>query len=141
MFKGLAIYLSMSGIFRFASAAVALAFRLVILVSLAGYSLSTVNAAMHPEVPVEATQVEADHSMSHGSDHAAMAVDDHHGDQHDHADSKSSKKSCCQDYCGVTAIDCGSTTLTHPRLEPIHDLIDDTRCVGLAPSLHLPPNI
>ena len=137
MFKGLAIYLSMTGIFRFASAAVALAFRLVILVSLAGYSLSTVNAAMHPEVPVEATQVEADHLMSHGSDHAAMADID----QHDHADSKSSKKSCCQDYCGVTAINCGSTTLTHPRVEPVHAFINDTHHVGLAPSLHLPPNI
>lgn len=127
--------------FRFASSAVALFFRLVIVVSLAGYSLSAVNAAMHPEAPAKVSQVGADHSLSHDSDHAAMSEDDHHGDQHDHADSKSSKKSCCQDYCGVTAIDCGGTTLTHPRLEPVHGLIDDTRYAGLAPSLHLPPNI
>jgi hypothetical protein len=131
----------MSGMLRFASSAVALFFRLVIVVSLAGYSLSTVNAAMHPDLPGKAMLVEMDHSTTHDSDHAATADMDHGGDQHDHADSKSSKNTCCQDYCGVAAIDCGGLALTHPRVELVHALLDDAHYVGLAPSLHLPPNI
>lgn len=127
--------------FRFASSAVALFFRLVIVVSLAGYSLSTVNAAMHPSEPTKAMQVQIDHSTAHGDDHAAMVDTDHGGDQHDQAGSKSSKNTCCQDYCGVTVIDCGGVALTHPRLEPVHALLDDVLSVGLAPRLHLPPNI
>lgn len=127
--------------FRFASSAAALFFRLVIVVSLAGYSLSAVNAAMHPDVPAEAMQVDTDHSMAHDSDHASVADMDHSGDQHDHADSKTSKNTCCQDYCGVTAIDCGGVVLSHPRLEPVHALLDDALFFGLAPRLHLPPNI
>lgn len=124
--------------FRFASSAAALFFRLVIVVSLAGYSLSTVNAAMHPP---EAMQVEMDHSTTHGDDHVAMADTDHDGDQHDQVGSKSSQNTCCQDYCGVTAIDSGGAALTHPRVKPVHALLDDALYVGLAPRLHLPPNI
>lgn len=137
MSRGPAIYSLMSGMFRFASSAAALFFRLVIVVSLAGYSLSTVNAAMHPDAPAEAVQVD----MAHGADHAAMANMDHSGDQHDHADSKTSKDSCCQDYCGVTVIGCDGAALAHPRLELVRAFLDDTLHVGLAPSLHLPPNI
>lgn len=119
----------------------ALFFRLVIVVSLAGYSLSTVNAAMHPDAPVEAMQVEAEHTMAHGADHAAMVDMEHSGDQHDHAGSKTSKDTCCQDYCGVTVIDSDGSALAHPRLELVRAFLDDTLHVGLAPSLHLPPNI
>lgn len=133
------IYGGMSGMFRFASSAAALFFRLVIIVSLAGYSLSAVNAAMHPGQIAEVVSVEADHA-DHAHGHSEMAAKDTPSDHHGSID-KTSKKTCCDDYCGVTVIDCGSSSLTHPRLEIARAFIDDTHQVGLAPSLHLPPNI
>ena len=93
-----------------------------------------------PSTTEDAKEMLASHE-AHGDDHAAMVDTDHGGDQHDQAGSKSSKNTCCQDYCGVTVIDCGGVALTHPRLEPVHALLDDVLSVGLAPRLHLPPNI
>lgn len=140
IFKAPAIYKNMSGMFRFASAAMMLMYRLVIVVSLAGYSMSTVNAAMHPDQPKQGTQFEMDHG-SHQEDQSVMSATDHHSDQHDHADSKSSKKSCCQDYCGVVAINCGNMHLKHPLIEPVLAYLSDAHYVGQAPTIHLPPDI
>jgi hypothetical protein len=141
IFKAPVIYGIMSGMLRFASAAATLIFRLVIVVSLAGYSLSSANAAMHPQTPAAASQIEADHTASHGTDHAAVADEDHHGGGERQAGAKDTKPDCCQDYCGVAAIDCDSAALAHPRLDPVLAFIDDNDLVGLAPRLHLPPNI
>lgn len=140
-FKAPVFGVSIRATCRFASSAVALLSRLVIIVSLAGYSLSTVNAAMHPQVPTESSQVETDHPISHGSDNSGMADIDQHHDQREYVDSKNSNKSCCQDYCGVTAINFNTSALAHPRLESVHEFVDDTNYVGLAPRLELPPNI
>ena len=117
-------------------------FRLVMILSLAGYSFSAVNAAMHPATPPQVTQMEEAHSSHHGGgDHVAMAQADHHGDQHDHGSPEKSKNSCCKDYCGVAAITCSGSSLSHPRVVSIHELVDDTSVFGQAPSLHRPPNI
>jgi len=139
IFRAPTIYVTMSGMFRFASATMTLFFRLVIVMSLAGYSMSTVNAAMHPDQPIQAPLLEMDHG-SHDDHQSSLSVDDHSSDQHDHADSKSSK-SCCQDYCGVVAINCGNAHLKHPRIEPVRAFLNDLRYVGQAPTVHLPPDI
>jgi hypothetical protein len=131
----------MSGIRRFASAAFALALRAVIIVSLAGYSLSAVNAAMHLELPLSSQDVDVDHSMSHGGGDAAMDDTVASDDGHDHAGSGGSDKQCCQDYCSVAAIDCNVQAADHRRVEIVRVIVDDADSSGLAPRLHLPPNI
>ncbi|KAB1089444.1 hypothetical protein F4V91_11720 [Neorhizobium galegae] len=131
----------MSGMYRITSKAMALIFRLVMITSLAGYSFSAVNAAMHPESPAQISQIQDDHSSRHGDDAVAMADADHHGDQHDHGSPEKSKNSCCKDYCGVAAITCSGSSLSHPRVVSIREFIDDTDTVGQRPSLHRPPNI
>ncbi|WHO11592.1 hypothetical protein KZ699_20325 [Agrobacterium cucumeris] len=130
----------MNGMLR-ASKLMALLFRLVMVLSLAGYSVSTVNAAMHAENDVPISQIENDHSAGRG--HHDAAVQDHgdHADQHDHASKEKSKNSCCQDYCGVAAIPCPSSSLSHPTIISLRAFIDDTHAAGLAPKLQRPPNI
>ncbi len=91
----------MSGVFRITSKAWAILFRLVMILSLAGYSLSAVNAAMHADNSPRISQIENDHSSHHGSDHSAMAQADDHGDQHDHGSSgKTTKNSSAK----ITAV-------------------------------------
>lgn len=130
----------MSGMFRFGSAVVSIIFRLVMVASLAGYSLSTANAAMHPQMSSEALGAEVGQISAHGSDHSAKAEADHHSGEKENASQRASKD-CCQDYCGVTAINCSSPELAHPRMKPTHAFVNDKRQLGLAPRLHLPPNI
>lgn len=137
----LAILEGMSGMFRITSKAMAMLFRLVMILSLAGYSFSAVNAAMHPESAPQASQMESDHSSHHGNDHSAAAQPDDHGDQHDHGSAEKTKNSCCKDYCGVAAITCAGSSLSHPRVVSIREFADDTNTFGEAPSLHRPPNI
>jgi hypothetical protein len=131
----------MSGMYRITSKAMALLFRLVMILSLAGYSFTAVNAAMHPDNSPRASQMETDHSSHHGGDDTAMVKSDDHGDQHEHASSEKTKNSCCKDYCGVAAITCNGSSLSHPRVISIREFADDTDTVGEAPSLHRPPNI
>lgn len=138
--KALAILLGMSGMFRITSKTLALLFRLVMILSLAGYSFSTVNAAMHPDTSVQVSQID-DHSSHHGDTAFTTSDTGHHGDQHDHSKSEKSKTSCCQDYCGVAAITCTGSSMTHPKVLSIREFIDDTDTVGQAPSLHRPPKI
>lgn len=127
--------------YRITSKAMAVLFRLVMVLSLAGYSFSTVNAAMHPADPLQIPQMEDGHASHNGSDHSAAAKADHHGDQQDHGSAEKTKNSCCKDYCGVAAITCSGSLLSHPRVASTHEFADDTHAVGEAPSLHRPPNI
>ncbi|MQU73579.1 hypothetical protein GHK29_02315 [Sinorhizobium medicae] len=138
--KALAILLGMGGMFRITSRALALLVRLVMVLSLAGYSFSAVNAAMHPDASVQVSQLD-EHSSHHGDDHVTVSDTGHHGDQHDHSKPGKSKSSCCQDYCGVAAITCPGSLMSHPAVISIREFIDDTDTVGEAPSLHRPPNI
>ena len=141
MVRGWMLYCDMSGIRRFASAALALFLRAVIIVSLAGYSLSAVNAAMHLELPLSSQDVDVEHSMSHGGGAAAMDDNAVSDDGHDHTGSGGSEKQCCQDYCSVAAIDCNVQAVGHRRVEIVRVIVDDAHNSGLAPRLHLPPNI
>ncbi len=139
--KALAILTGMSGMYRITSKAMALMFRLVMILSLAGYSFSAVSAAMHPESSAQIAQIEEVHASHHGDDHVAMADTDHHGNQHDHSSPEKSKNSCCKDYCGIAAITCSGSSLSHPRVVSIREFINDTDPRGQPPSLHRPPNI
>ncbi|PZP76052.1 hypothetical protein [Agrobacterium pusense] len=127
--------------YRITSKSVAMLFRLAMVLSLSFYSFSTVNAAMHPASSLQISQMEDDYSSHHGREKSAAATADHHGDQHDHDSAEKSKNSCCKDYCGVAAITCSGSTLSHPRVVSIHEIGDDTDTAGEAPRLHRPPNI
>jgi hypothetical protein len=96
MLKALVILLGMGGMFRITSRALAVLVRLVMVLTLAGYSFSAVNAAMHPDASVHLSQ-SGEHSSHHGDDHVTVSDAGHHGDQHDHSKPEKSKSSCCQD--------------------------------------------
>lgn len=112
--------------------------RLVIVVSLAGYSLSTATAAMHGE-GLNATTVMSE-SMEHTGAH--MAEHDHHGNvSADDDASKVVNQDCCSDFCISFAIVESVDSLDRPVVSSIHRLIDDQRSFGEIPTLHRPPNI
>lgn len=125
----------------------ALLFRLVMILSLAGYSVSTVNAAMHGS---DAGGMQHDQSamMDHGKmmDHggSAMTSDNHHN--HDMADNdsgakKPAKPQCCGDFCLGMAVLIGHDTAGMPVVSSIRSFPDDSKAPGQSPLLHRPPNI
>lgn len=112
--------------------------RLVIVVSLAGYSLSTATAAMHGQT-LKATTVMSE-SIGHAD--AQMGEHDHHGKvSADDDGSKLAKQECCKDFCVSFAIVAGVETLGGPVVSSIREFIDDRHSFGEIPSLHRPPNI
>ncbi|AJD41658.1 hypothetical protein C9413_04660 [Rhizobium sp. SEMIA 4085] len=129
--------------YRIALSKLLLIVRLAIIVSLAGYSLSNANAAMHgtafPEFEQAASQV-----MQHG-DHDEVQMSGH-GHSHDHAagdndGTKSVKKDCCSDFCAGIGIICNSHDVGGPVVTSIRQFVDDQQTFGELPPLHRPPNI
>ncbi|MBP2537173.1 MULTISPECIES: hypothetical protein [Agrobacterium] len=120
----------------------ALLFRLVMILSLAGYSVSTVNAAMHP---AEAGGMQHDQSamMDHGG--SAMMSDSHdHKDmaaEHDSGTQKTAKPQCCGDFCLGMAVLISHDTTGRPVVNSIRSFLDDSKALGQTPLLHRPPNI
>ncbi|MFA1624689.1 hypothetical protein ACDY96_18285 [Rhizobium mongolense] len=119
--------------------------RLVVIVSLAGYSLSNANAAMHGSSFPELEAVASDVTPSHeGHDVADMAHHDHsHGDISDRADgvSKLVKQECCSDFCGGLGMICEGPDVGGPVEISIRQFVDDRTTLGELPPLHRPPNI
>ncbi|WP_222352106.1 hypothetical protein [Rhizobium leguminosarum] len=120
--------------------------RLVIIVSLAGYSLSNASAAMHGSSFPEAAVLSESDAMQHhdGHDMTKMAVHDHsQGDVSDYADgvSKPVKQECCKDFCGGLGIICEGQDVGGPVVTSIRQFIDDRTTLGELPPLHRPPNI
>lgn len=114
--------------------------RLVIIVSLAGYSFSNASAAMHGQgsAAQQSTISQSDH---HGSDQASH---DHHGGDIGHQDdgaSKLVKQECCGDYCVSMAVPIGHVAIGGPAVETLRFFVDDSKAVGQTPVLHRPPNI
>nr|WP_208722709.1 hypothetical protein [Rhizobium vallis] len=119
--------------------------RLVIVVSLAGYSLSNASAAMHgssfPELQVAAAEVTPSHEGHE------MAEADHHDHSRidmsddDGATSKLVKQECCKDFCGGLGIICESPDVGRPIVSSIRQFVDDRTAFGELPPLHRPPNI
>ncbi|ANL36878.1 hypothetical protein [Rhizobium phaseoli] len=132
----------MGNMYRIALSRLLLLVRLAIIVSLAGYSISTVDAAMHgPALQVEKTMSSA---ASHGS-HDMASVSNH---KHAHADaadndgpSKIAKQECCKDFCGGFVLLCASQSLGGPVVASIRQFIDDQHVMGELPPLDRPPNI
>lgn len=114
--------------------------RLVIVVSLAGYSTYSVESVMHSDV---ASSVEPFTSQSYYGDHGtniAAASEDAHDHGYSSQPTKS-KASCCVDYCGVAALTCTGVALKHPRSDITVVMLDDKDLTGRLPQLHRPPNI
>lgn len=117
--------------------------RLVIVMSLTGYSLPTASAAMHGSwsssdlVQPDDHQLQADDHHGASSDHA----DRDHAPSQDDAAHKSAKQECCSSFCVSMAIVAGSVPVSGPRLAFIREFIDDAHIVGELPPLHRPPNI
>ncbi|MDQ0561239.1 hypothetical protein QO004_003032 [Rhizobium mesoamericanum] len=127
--------------------------RLVIIVSLAGYTLSDANAAMHgsafPEIPQPIAESAPDHHAMSGHDHA-LAGDDTRVqdvvDRHDHGsatgdDDQFSKQQCCKDFCGGFGIVCEAHDAGGPVVSSIRQFVNDESLVGELPPLHRPPYI
>ncbi|WP_106795864.1 hypothetical protein [Rhizobium sp. H4] len=119
--------------------------RLVIIVSLAGYSLSNAHAGMHGASFPEIKAVVADATPLHeGHD---MTKADHHGRSHgkvshnDDGSSKLVKQECCKDFCGGLGIICEGPGVGGPVVTSIRQFADDRATLGELPPLHRPPNI
>lgn len=115
--------------------------RLVIIVSLAGYSLSNASAAMHGPGSAKTQQSLLSGSGHHGSD---LTSHDHHGGDvsgQDVGASKLVKQECCGDYCVSMAVPVSHIAIGGPTMETLRFYIDDSSAVGQTPLLHRPPNI
>lgn len=130
-----------------ASKLLALLFRLVMILSLAGYSVSTVNAAMHGP---ETGRMQRDQSamMKQGAmmDHGGSAMTSGSHDHHDMADEdsgaeKPAKPQCCSDFCLSMAVLIGHDATGTPVVSGIRSFLDDSKALGQTPLLHRPPNI
>lgn len=139
----------MDNMYRIARSTMLLLVRLVIVVSLAGYTLSNANAAMHgsafPEIEKTistGTPLVGDHDAAqpsnHGHQHSASADSD--GDDNEDG-GKLVKQECCKDFCVGFGLICDSHSVSGPVVTSIRRFVDDQRTFGELPSLHRPPNI
>ncbi|WP_420852289.1 hypothetical protein [Rhizobium mesosinicum] len=119
--------------------------RLVIIVSLAGYSLSNANAAMHGSSFSVLQVADPDVTPSHERHDMAGATDHghSHGDLSDDGDgiSKLVKQQCCKDFCGGLGIICEGPDVGGPVVTSIRQFVNDQTTFGELPPLHRPPNI
>ena len=114
--------------------------RLAIVLSLAGYSLSTATAAMHGTSSAGAS-TQMPHVMQHG-DGAQMSAHDHRETASaDDGASKSAEQECCKGFCIGLAIIASTNTLGAPVLSPIREFTDDKRWFGEIHSLYRPPSL
>ena len=113
-------------------------FRLVMIVSLAGYSTYAVETVMHADFGSGLLAMEMDSGESHHAPAIASAED---GMSHDHSGPEKTKPSCCVDYCGVAALICPGATISHPRSMQRVALLDDKDAFGRLSQLHRPPSI
>ncbi|MDP9809495.1 hypothetical protein J2W42_002347 [Rhizobium tibeticum] len=132
--------------YRFALSKMLFFVRLVIIVSLAGYTFSNANAAMHGSAfPELQTSVEIGthdhHSMSAHDHQASDTAADHHDDQSNADDSGIAKQECCKDFCGGFGIVCEAPDVGGPVLSSIREFVNDQSTLGELPPLHRPPNI
>lgn len=114
--------------------------RLAIVLSLAGYSLSTANAAMHNSSSVNIS-VQMSDVMQHG-DGAEMSGHDHHGAVFADDDASNvAQQECCEDFCIGLAIIVSADNVAGPVVSSIREFIDDQSSFGEIHSLHRPPSL
>ena len=125
------------GMYRITLAKMLVLFRLVIIASLAGYSLPTASAAMHGPMSTSTTVQSDDHHEMISGDHV-------HGDESGSPDDmqKIAKQECCKDFCLRFAIVATADVDVGPVvMDSIRKFINDNRVVGELVPLHRPPNI
>ncbi|MEY9559484.1 hypothetical protein [Sinorhizobium fredii] len=133
----------MSKMYRITLQKMLVLLRLVIVMSLAGYSLPAASAAMHGSWSGAELLQSYDHQVQVDDHHK---VDSHHSDG-DHASSpddagkKAAKQDCCNSFCVSMAIVTGSMPISGARVASIREFIDDAHIIGELPALHRPPNI
>lgn len=124
------------GMYRITLQKMLILLRLVIVLSLAGYSLPTASAAMHG--------VWANPDIIQSDDHLEMATAEHAQGGH-HSSPEDSQKlvktDCCKGFCVSMAIVAVVDTVGGPRLASIRKFADDARANGELPPLNRPPNI
>ncbi len=109
--------------------------RLVIIASLAGYSLPSASAAMHGTW----STIAVDQTDSH---HATSDVHQDHGDHHSNPDDDQtlSKPECCNAFCVSLAIVVEADMICGPRLAVLQEFVDDAHIQSGVPPLQRPPN-
>ena len=113
--------------------------RLVIIVSLAGYTLSNASAAMHGKAFPELSQLQT--QPIHGDDLAQIDEHDHSGTNSSADDGAGQTKECCKDFCGGFAI-IGVAPDLCKRIFTTKKLVaNDDVSFGQMPTLDRPPNI
>ncbi|MFT2215541.1 hypothetical protein ACLJYM_27595 [Rhizobium giardinii] len=125
------------GMYRITLAKMLVLLRLVIIASLAGYSLPAASAAMHGSIATSTTVQSDDHHEMTNGDHV-------HGDESTSSDDmqKIAKQECCKDFCVSFAIIATADVDGGPVvMASIRKFIDDNRVVGELVPLHRPPNI
>lgn len=119
--------------------------RLAIIVSLVGYTMPNVYAAMHGTAYSGTGEVVADDHHSGSHDHGATAkiadAGHHAADADDGDPGKQFKKNCCQDFCFSVALPSHCQDFLTLAASATLRFFDDTRVHGTRPSLHRPPNI
>lgn len=125
------------GMYRITLAKMLVLLRLVIIASLAGYSLPAASAAMHGSVATLTSAQSEDHHKVTDGDHV-------HDDESASSDDlqKTVKQECCNDFCVSFALigtpdQNGGPVIT----ASIREFINDNRVVGELVPLHRPPNI
>ncbi|KXF75238.1 hypothetical protein ATN84_20255 [Paramesorhizobium deserti] len=111
--------------------------RLVIIMSLAGYTLPAASAAMH--------------GLSVGPEHVHSDTHDHDmtSGEHAHEDKKLSsnempeaaQQKCCSDFCVGFAIMMPADTVSEPVISAIRQFADDDQAYLERSPFHRPPNI
>jgi|TARA_R110000751_G_scaffold65203_1_gene133533 hypothetical protein len=138
---------SMSTVLRDLANRIMVVLRLVVVISLAGYTMSNANAAMHGSafsdieiaVVVEAhVGVHSDEATSHQKEPGEHAHAGHHGAG---GDGKQVNKDCCQDFCFSIALPTLSQTSVPASASTVFGAFNDSRVHGTRPSLHRPPKI
>lgn len=131
----------MGNVIRIAFLKMLVLVRLVVVASLALYTLPNATFAMHgPEASSVAASLEDDHG-----NHASMSALDHHGhgistDIAKH-DQKQDTQNCCSDFCMSLAIMAETPAYGTPRSDSVLHFLNDGFVFGQLSSLHRPPSI
>jgi len=131
----------MANVVRIAFDKMLVLLRLVIVASLAAYSLPTVSFAMHGDA--SSSYPSASDRQAVAADHAATEMDHHdHGkaDQSADRDSKPIKQDCCSDFCLSMAIVAEGHVLASTTPSSVRSFYNDHTVFGELSSLHRPPS-
>jgi hypothetical protein len=119
--------------------------RLVMIASLAAYTLPTVSVAMHGDM---SSTYDLTYAMTDAADSSA-SVDVAESGSHDHGnmdksadkDTKQIKQDCCSDFCLSMAIISDGHILDSIQPTSVRASYDDQSAFGELSSLHRPPSI